>query len=196
MKHFEVNVKLRTDLGKKATKKIRKEKSIPCVIYGGEQNIHFYGLQSDFRKLIYTHEVMFVDINIENKKSTAVIKEIQFHPVSDEVIHMDFLEVNPSSPLKIKIPIKVVGTSPGVRAGGNLNQRVRTITVKGMMNDIPDSFEINIDKLKIGQTIKVKDLVSNKLEFLDPKSNVIIAITSTRGVTIDETIDADEESAE
>ncbi len=184
MKHFEINATLRTDVGKKASKKVRKEKAIPCVIYGGEENIHFYTLQSEVRKLVYTPEVMFADIKIAGKTYTAIVKDLQFHPVSDSILHIDFYEINPTKPIKIKIPVKIVGLCPGVKAGGKLKQIIKRLSVIGLMNDIPDSFEVNISNMKINQSIKIKDLVSDKLTFTDPKANIIISVNSTRGVAI------------
>jgi large subunit ribosomal protein L25 len=194
MKHFEINASLRTDVGKKASKKVRKEKAIPCVIYGGEKNIHFYTPQTEVRKFVYTPEVMFADIKIDGKTYTTMVKDLQFHPVSDSILHIDFYEINPNKPVKIKIPIKIVGLSPGVKSGGKLKQIIKRLTVKGLMNDIPDFFEVSISKLKINQAIKIKDLVSDKLEFVDSKANIIVTVTSTRGVALTE--DEDEKVSE
>ncbi|MBN2776156.1 MAG: 50S ribosomal protein L25/general stress protein Ctc [Bacteroidales bacterium] len=196
MKHFEVEASLRTDLGKKATKKIRKEGNIPCVIYGKDEVVHFHTAQSAVRKLIYTPEVMFADIKIDGKVKTATIKDIQFHPVSDLILHIDFYEVDDNTPIKIQIPIVVKGNSPGVKAGGKLKLNNRKITVKGLMSDIPDTFTIDISPLKIGDAIRVKNLQSDKLEFVDPKSNVVVIISSARGVAADEEGDNEEEGAE
>ncbi|MDD3686468.1 MAG: 50S ribosomal protein L25/general stress protein Ctc [Bacteroidales bacterium] len=197
MKHFEIKANLRTDLGKKASKQIRKGDNIPCVIYGGENVVHFYTNQADVRKFIYTPEVMFADIDVDGKKYVSMVKDIQFHPVSDKIIHIDFYEVNPEKPVKIKIPMKVVGNSPGVKAGGKLKQNVKRLAVKGLMNDIPDFFEVSINTLKIGQAIKVKDLKSDKLEFVDPKANILVTVVSTRGAAaVEETEEETEESAE
>jgi large subunit ribosomal protein L25 len=197
MKHFEIKANLRTDLGKKASKQIRKGDNIPCVIYGGENVVHFYTNQADVRKFIYTPEVMFADIDVDGKKYVSMVKDIQFHPVSDKIIHIDFYEVNPEKPVKIKIPMKVIGNSPGVKAGGKLKQNVKRLAVKGLMNDIPDFFEVSINTLKIGQAIKVKDLKSDKLEFVDPKANILVTVVSTRGAAaVEETEEETEESAE
>jgi large subunit ribosomal protein L25 len=195
MKHFEIKANLRTDLGKKASKQIRKDNSIPCVIYGGENVVHFHTNQADVRKFIYTPEVMFADINVDGKKYVAMVKDIQFHPVSDKIIHIDFYEVNPEKPVKIKIPMKIVGNSPGVKSGGKLKQNVKRLAVKGLMNDIPDFFEVSISSLKIGQAIKVKDLKSEKLEFIDPKANILVTVVSTRGAAADAQAEADEDAA-
>jgi large subunit ribosomal protein L25 len=195
MKHFEIKANLRTDLGKKASKQIRKDDNIPCVIYGGENNVHFYTNQADVRKFIYTPEVMFADIKVDGKSFISLVKDIQFHPVSDKIIHIDFYEVHPEKPVKIKIPMKIVGNSPGVKAGGKLKQNVKRLTVKGLMNDIPDFFEVSISSLRIGQAIKVKDLKSDKLEFIDPKANILVTVVSTRGAAADAEAEASEDAA-
>ncbi|MDR2009239.1 MAG: 50S ribosomal protein L25/general stress protein Ctc [Bacteroidales bacterium] len=198
MKHFEVNANLRTDLGKKATKKVRKDENIPCVIYGGEENVHFYTSQSAVRKLIYTPDVMFADIIIDGKKHVSIVKDIQFHPVSDKILHIDFYEVKTDKPIKIGIPMKVTGSSPGVKAGGKLKQNVRKINVKGLMDDIPEYFNVDISNLRIGQSIRIKDLSSDILEFTDPKNSVVMMVASARGVAVAEegSEDESEESAE
>jgi large subunit ribosomal protein L25 len=196
MKHFEIQANLRTDLGKKASKQIRKGNNIPCVIYGGENVVHFYTNQADVRKFIYTAEVMFADINVDGKKYVSMIKDIQFHPVSDKIVHIDFYEVNPEKPLKIKIPMKIVGNSPGVKSGGKLKQNVKRLAVKGLMNDIPDFFEVSISSLRIGQAIKVKDLKSDKLEFVDPKANILVSVVSTRGAAADAIAEAEDDAAD
>lgn len=195
MKHFEIKANLRTDLGKKASKQIRKSDNIPCVIYGGETNVHFYTNQADVRKFIYTPDVMFADINVDGKVYISMVKDIQFHPVSDKIIHIDFYEVHAEKPVKISIPMKIVGNSPGVKAGGKLKQNVKRIAIRGLMNDIPDFFEISISSLKIGQAIKVKDLKSDKLEFIDSKSNILVSVISTRGAAADAQAEADEDAA-
>ena len=133
------------------------------------------------RKLIYTPEVMFADVKIDGKAHITLVKDIQFHPVSDEILHIDFYEVNVEKPIKLKIPIKITGSSLGVKAGGKLHQNLRKITIKGLINNIPDYFEIDISNLKIGESIRIKDLESEILEFIDNKSNVLVHVASARG---------------
>ncbi len=196
MKHFEVKACLRTDLGKKATKKVRKDENIPCVIYGGKENLHFYASQGDVRKLIYTPEVMFADIIIDGKKYVSIVKDIQFHPVSDKILHIDFYEVKSDKQMKIGIPIKITGSSPGVKAGGKLKQNMRKITVKGLMDNIPEFFNVDVSNLKIGQSIRIKDLKSDNLEFADPKTNVVVLVSSARGVVAASEEEAGESESE
>jgi large subunit ribosomal protein L25 len=183
MKHFELNAQLRTKIGKKANKKLRKEDAIPAVIYGGKENLHINTTQSDVRKLIYTPEVLCADINVNGTVYTTIIKDVQFHPVTDKILHIDFYEINPDKALKIAIPLQLTGSSEGVKAGGKLKQNIRKITVKGKMDVIPEVFTIDISSLNIGQAIKIKDLTSDTFEFVDPKTTIVVSIASTRGVT-------------
>ncbi|MCK9255307.1 MAG: 50S ribosomal protein L25/general stress protein Ctc [Bacteroidales bacterium] len=191
MKHFEIQASIRTELGKKATKTIRKGENIPCVIYGGEKNINFYTPFSAVRKLVYTPEVMLVDIKIDGKEYNCMIKEIQFHPVTDSILHIDFYQITPDKAIVIQIPLKTVGNSAGVKAGGKIKQNYRKITVKGLMEDIPDYFEVDITPLHIGESIRVRDLKSDKLEFIDPKGNIVVAVVTTR--TVSDTGDEEDE---
>lgn len=183
MKHFKIQGTLRTELGKKATKAIRKGENIPCVIYGGEKNVNFYTPFSAVRKFVYTPEVMLADINVDGKDYMCMVKEIQFHPVTDSILHIDFYQITPTKPIVIQIPLKTVGNSIGVRAGGKLKQNYRKISVKGLMDDIPEYYEIDITSLNIGQAIRVRDLKSDKLEFVDPKANVVVSVVVTRTVS-------------
>ncbi len=192
MKHFSIEANLREDLGKKATKKIRLEGNIPCVIYGAETNVHFYTHLSAVRKLIYTPEVMFADIKVDGKVKIARIQELQFHPVSDAILHIDFYEVKEDQPLSIQIPVKTVGSSEGVKAGGKLKINSRRITVQGLMKDIPESFEIDITPLNIGDGIRVKDLSADNIEFVDHKSKVIVMVASARGAAEEEEEEGEE----
>jgi len=183
MKHFELIVELREDLGKKASQKLRKENKIPCVLYGNGENLHFFVTENAVRKLVYTPEVMFVDLRIGDSMKYAVLKQIQFHPVSDKIIHIDFQEITESKPVSIHIPLKITGNSPGVRAGGKLKQNMRMIGVKGLMKDIPDFYTVSIDELKIGDSIKIKDLQSETLEFTDNKNSFVVSVLATRGAS-------------
>ena len=187
MKHFELKAELRSDFGKKANKKIRKEDCIPAVVYGGSETRHINVTQSDVRKLIYTPEVMFADIDVNGAVYTAIVKDVQYHPVTDKILHIDFYEISAEKPLKIAIPVKLTGSSEGVKAGGKLKQNIRKITVKGNINDIPDFYNVDVTELNIGQYIRIKDLTSDIIEFADAKSTIIASVASTRGVTAETT---------
>ena len=133
MKSFELTGLLRTELGKKPSKAVRVESAIPCVIYGGEKNIHFTVKESDVRKLIYSPEIFEVALTLDGKKHTAVMKEIQFHPVTDKVLHIDFIEVNSVKPIVFDVPIKTEGLAEGVKAGGKLSVELRKLKVSKLI---------------------------------------------------------------
>ena len=196
MKTIEIKGSVRTELGKKSSKKIRKEGSVPCVIYSKEQNLHFYAPELAFKNLVYTHEAHLVHLNLDNKIYKAVLKDVQFHPVSDRIIHADFMEVFEDKPVVITIPVTVTGDSVGVMAGGKLSIRRRSLKVKGLPNDLPEHLEIDITRLKIHDTVKVGDLSYSKIELLDPKKLMILTIATSRVAQKSETEGAPEEVAE
>jgi large subunit ribosomal protein L25 len=187
MKTIEIKGSFRTDLGKKSSKQIRKTGNVPCVIYGKEQNIHFHAPELSFKNLIYTPEAHLVNLNIENKVHKAVLKEVQFHPVSDKILHADFVEVFEDKPVVINIPIKVSGDSAGVIAGGKLNIKKRSLKVKGLPNDLPEYLQIDITDLKIHESVKVGDISYNKIELLDPKKIMVLTIATSRVAQKEET---------
>jgi large subunit ribosomal protein L25 len=180
MKTIEIKGSFRKELGKKSSKELRKSNNVPCVIYGGKENIHFYTHENNFKNLVYTPEAHLVNLKIEDKEYEAVLKEIQFHPVSDKIIHADFTEVSANKPVAIAIPIKVFGDSVGIIAGGKLRIRKRSLMVKGFANDIPEFLPVDITEVKIHQSIKVGDLSYDKIELLDPKRSMVLAVATSR----------------
>ena len=180
MKTIVINGSFRKELGKKSSKELRKANNVPCVIYGGKENIHFYTHENNFKNLVYTPDAHLVNLNIEGKELNVVLKDIQFHPVSDRIIHVDFTEVGVNKPLIIGIPIKVTGDSVGIKAGGKLRIRRRTLLVKGFANDIPEFLPIDITEVKIHQSIKVGELSFDKIELLDPKKSMVLAVATSR----------------
>lgn len=195
MKHYELKGTLRTEFGKKAAKAIKRSQNIPCVVYGLEGTTHFTVASADVRNLIFTPSVMFVDLCIENSKKIALLKEIQFDPVSDAVIHIDFYEVDAQKPVKLRVPLRIVGNSPGVKAGGKLQKGAKKLFIKGMMENIPDVYEVSIDELKLGETIRVKNLVSDTLEFIDAPATIIASCLLSRGAAEGESTEGAEENA-
>ena len=147
MKTFDLSGSARADFGKKAAKAIRAEKNVPCVLYGGESNVNFIVAASDLRKLIYTPEVYLVNLTIDGKTSKAIIKEIQFHPVSEAILHMDFLEVSENKPVAVEIPVQLTGLAEGVKAGGKLNLEMRKLRVKGIYTNIPERIVLDVTSL-------------------------------------------------
>jgi large subunit ribosomal protein L25 len=180
MQTIEVKAAKRTDLGKTATKELRKSGNVPSVIYGGKENIHFFAEQNEFRKLLFTPNVYIVKLNIDGTIYSAIIKDTQFHPVSDELIHIDFLQVFEDVPIVVELPVKLEGLAEGVKAGGKLALEQRKLRVKGLIKDLPDQLIVNISKLALGKTIQVGDLQYPNLELLNAKHSVVSSVKLTR----------------
>jgi large subunit ribosomal protein L25 len=180
MKTIEIKGSFRTELGKKSSKELRKSGNVPCVIYGKEKNIHFFAHENSFKNLVYTHAAHLVKLNIDDKEYKAVLKDMQFHPVKDNILHADFIEIHDNKPVVINIPIKVSGDSVGVIAGGKLSIKRRTLKVKGLADDLPETLPINITDLKIHEGIKVGELSYDKIELLDPKKSMVLTIATSR----------------
>lgn len=180
MKTFELKGTLRTDLGKKASKAMRRAGSVPCEFYGNGENIHFSCTQDALRKLIYTPEIYLVNLNIDGREEKAIIKELQFHPVSDKVIHIDFLAVTEDKPIVMDVPVRLEGLAVGVRAGGKLSLEMRKLRVKGHYSNVPEALIINVENLDLGKTIQVKALQFENLEVLNAPNSVVCAVKLTR----------------
>ena len=186
MKTIEINGSFRKELGKKSSKELRKAGNVPCVVYGGKENIHFFSHENNFTKLIYTPDAHLVHLKIEGMEYRVILKEIQFHPVSDKIIHIDFTEVFDDKPISISIPINVTGDSAGVKAGGKLRIRKRSLLVRGLAADIPEHLPIDITELKIHDSVKVSDLSFDKIELTDPNKSMVLTIATSRVAQIDE----------
>lgn len=182
MKTLEISGKLRTETGKAGSKQLRKSEMVPCIIYGGDVNINFYAHKNSFRHLVYTPDAHIVNLDLEGKKMKIVMKDIQFHPVSDEILHIDFMHVHDNKPVVIEIPLKVTGDSPGVKAGGKLRIKLRKLKVKGLVNDIPEVINVDISELQVHQSIKAGDLKVDKVEILDSPKSLILSIATARGL--------------
>ncbi|MCK3682892.1 50S ribosomal protein L25/general stress protein Ctc [Maribellus sp. YY47] len=180
MKSVVIKGDLRTSLGKKDAKKLRAEEKAPAVLYGGETPIHFSVDFAEMRQLIYTPNVFLIDLEIDGKSYKAIMQDIQWHPVEEVILHVDFLQIAEDKPIKVAVPVKISGHAKGIRVGGKLNTNLRRLKVKALSTDLPDTIDIDVTKLGLGQSIKVADLKSDKVEFLDPKSNVIVSVAMTR----------------
>ncbi len=181
MKTFELKGTKREGLGKKATKALRSSDNIPCVLYGGSENVNFQVSTGDVRKLIYTPEIFLVSLTIDGKCVKAILKEIQFHPVSDKILHIDFLEVIDGKPIVMEVPVKLEGLAEGVKLGGKLSQDMRKIRVKGLSENIPEKLVVNVDNLGIGKTIQIGALSFDNLTILNNPINVVASVKAPRG---------------
>ena len=180
MKTIEIKAEARKDVGKKSSQKIRKQKHVPCVLYGGKENIHFHAYENDFQTLIYNPSVFLINLSIDGKNYQAIMKDAQYHPVTDKVQHIDFMEVSKDTEVKIEVPVKISGNSIGVKNGGKLRIRRRKLLVKALAENLPDVLEIDITKLRIGDSLKVRDLKFDNLLLMDPPSALVTNIVSSR----------------
>ena len=187
MKSIEIKGSLRTATGKKATRDLRNSNSVPCVLYGLQKDenglpvaTHFTVTVDGLRNLVYTPHIYVVDLNIDGTVHTAIMKDIQFHPVKDTILHVDFLEINEASPIVMQVPVQLEGLAEGVKAGGKLALQVRKLKVKALYNVIPERLVINVTNLGLGKTIKVGELNYEGLELLNAKEAVVCAVKLTR----------------
>lgn len=180
MKTMTISAERRSELGKKSTRDLRKIDHVPCVMYGGAEVLHFHAHENDFRHLVYTPSAYVVEVDLDGKKHKAVLQELQFHPVSDKLMHMDFVEVFDDKPVTVEIPIKLTGAAIGLKDGGKPRQRRRVLKVRGLLADLPDVLEVDITHVAIGDVIKIGDLSYDNLEILDPSRSMIFAVVSSR----------------
>ncbi len=187
MKEIAINGTVRTDLGKKATKAVRAEGNIPCVIYGVEKDenglpkaTHFVVSEKEINKVYYTPNVYVVNINLDGKACKAIVKEVQVHPVKDNVLHVDFLQITDDKPIVIGIPVAPQGLAEGVRAGGKLVTMIRKINVKALYSQIPEKLVIDVTALQLGKSIKVGELSFDGLELVTPKEVIVCTVKMTR----------------
>lgn len=186
MKTVALTGELRSELGSKSSRALRNEGKVPCVLYGGSELVHFFIYSPDFKNLVYTPNMYKVQLTIEGKKYQAILQDMQFHPVNEAIIHADFLLVDDKKQVTVSIPVKVTGNSPGVRSGGKLIQKVQRLKVKGLISNIPDSVDVNIDTLDLGQSIKIKQISIPNIDILDSKDNAIVTVKMTRNVVKEE----------
>ncbi|MEC9303266.1 MAG: 50S ribosomal protein L25/general stress protein Ctc [Bacteroidota bacterium] len=180
MKTLAISVKKRETVGKKDTRALRNQGNVPCVLYGGEKQVTFYAHENDFRKLVYTKDTFVVELDINGDVINAVMQDIQFHPVSDKILHIDFLQVFDDKPVTVSLPVNLVGISKGVKNGGNLLFRRPKIITKGLVSNLPDAININIEDLAIGMFIYIKDINIEGCEFLAPPNSVVVGVKTAR----------------
>ncbi len=188
MKTVEIIGYRRANLGKNDSQKVREEGNVPCVLYGGDKQVHFYSPVILFRDLVYTNEAHFVHLNIEGEECQAIMQEVQFHPVSEIILHVDFLRISDERKIKMDIPTRLVGLAPGVAKGGLLVRKRAALKVYAFPKDMPDHIDIDCSQLDFHHAIKVADMKVAGLEFLDPKAAAIAAVEVPRAAKMaDET---------
>ncbi len=180
MKTIEIKGSKREATGKKDSKKLRVEGKVPCVLYGGQEPVHFYANSKDFKKLLYTPNVYLVDVDVDGVVTKSIVQDVQFHAIEDEILHVDFLQLSEDKPIKIEIPIKIQGYAEGMRKGGKMKLNLRRLKVKALPQNLPDVIPVNIDALDLGQSVKVSELKMENIEFLNAKSIPVVTIVVTR----------------
>ena len=189
MKTLAISVKERLNVGKTNTRALRNQGNVPCVLYGGEKQVTFYAHENDFRKLVYTPDTFVVDLDVDGKKTKAIMQDIQFHPVSEKILHIDFLEVFDDKPITVSLPVNLSGVAIGVKNGGNLMFRRPKIITKGLLSNLPEAINIDIEHLKIGMFIYIKDVVIEGAEFLAPPNSVVVGVKTARAAIVEEEIE-------
>jgi large subunit ribosomal protein L25 len=183
MKVAQLSGSPRANVGKKDAKALRDAGQVPCVLYGQGTQTHFSVKDITIEKLVYNPDVFQFELDVDGKKTKAIIQEIQQHPVTDKVMHVDFLELDDKKPVKVALPVRLTGSSRGVMAGGKLMQVFRRLKVVGLPGELPDAMTIDITKLRIGQSVRVGDLETGGLKFVDAKNAVVVAVKMARGAS-------------
>ena len=183
MKTIEIQGNKRNSLTKQTVKALRNDEQVPCVLYGGDaEPLHFSASLAAFKPLVYTPDVHLVKLVVDGQERQCILQDIQFHPVTDVIQHVDFMAVSNDKPVTIQIPIRLTGASEGVKQGGKLVTKVRKLKVKAMPAHLPDNINIDITPLKIGGDIRVRDISVDGVTFLDAPSNVVVGVRTTRNV--------------
>jgi large subunit ribosomal protein L25 len=184
MKTVSMSGSLRGNVGKKDAKAQRAAGKVPCVIYGGKEQVHFSTDEVSFKPILFTPNAHLINISVDGKEYLTILQDVQSHPVSDSILHADFLELDPLKPVIISVPIRITGTSPGVLRGGKLVKKFRKLKIKALIQHLPDEVEVSINDLDLNQSVKVGDLKMENVEFLDIRSVVIVSVMSTRNVEL------------
>ena len=193
MKTFALGASVR-ETNKIANRALRNQGKVPCVLYGGEKQVYFSAKENDLNKLVNTPDVYLLNIDIDGESFQAILQDIQFHPLTDRIIHIDFLQVFDNKEVTVNIPVNFIGTPVGVRNGGNLLVRKRAIRTRAIPANLPDAIDINIEELKIGKFLYIGDIRDERYTFLAGDKSVIVGVKTARGAVEDE--EEEEESTE
>lgn len=180
MKEFNLAGTARNEYGKKAAKLLRKQELVPCNLYGQGTNLTFTVNVNDVRKLIYTPDTQVVNLTVDGNECKAVVKELQFHPVTEALLHIDFLQVTEKKAVTVEIPVQIEGHAEGVKAGGKLQLVTRKLKVKAVYTNLPDRIVVDVTSLGLGKKIQVADLKYDNLEIMNVKSQIVVQVKATR----------------
>jgi large subunit ribosomal protein L25 len=182
MKSLTIKGTKRVGLTKQELKKLRADGKVPCVLYGGKENVHFSTTALELRNLVYSPNVYTVNLELDGEQHHAIMKDLQFHPVSDKILHIDFLELDNNKAVSIAVPVIIKGSSEGVKQGGKLIQKMRKMNIRALPAHLPDAIEIDVTPLGIGQAVKVSMVQRENITLLDSPNNIIVAVRTTRNV--------------
>lgn len=186
MNSVSLSGSLRENVGKKDAKKLRAQGLVPCVIYGNGREVRFYTEAKSFKTILFTPETYIVDFTIDGQVYRTILQDIQYHPLSDEVLHADFLEVTEEKPITVTLPVRTEGTSPGVMRGGKLKVRIPRLKVKGLIKDLPDFVIVDINNLNVNQAIRVKDVVIENVTPLVAANNIVCDVKAKKSAITEE----------
>ncbi|MCZ4225145.1 50S ribosomal protein L25/general stress protein Ctc [Pedobacter rhodius] len=187
MKTIAISGSPRENVGKRDAKELRYEGKVPAVLYGGKEQQHLAVVIADLRDVIYTPEVNFVEIDVNGTKTKAIVKDTQFHPLTDVLMHIDFLQLFDEKEIVMEIPVKLTGTSPGVKMGGKLIQKLRKLRVKALPADMPQNVEVSLEKLEVGSLFRVRDLKGDKYAITNTPEDTIVSVAMSRALKQAET---------
>jgi large subunit ribosomal protein L25 len=196
MRTVEIIGYKRANLGKADAKRLRAESNVPCVLYGGKEQVHFYSPMILFRDLVYTPNAAFVKLNIEGDEYSAILQDVQFHPVSEVLLHGDFLLLTDDKPIKMDIPIKLTGNSPGVVLGGKLVIKLRSVKIKALPEKMPENIVLDVSKLELGKSIKVASIEAENFEILNNPRVTVASVEIPRTLKGEDVAAGDEEGSE
>lgn len=182
MKSIAISGSPRENVGKRDAKELRYQGLVPAVLYGGKKQLHFSVSASGLKSLVYTPDVHFVDLDIAGEKYQGIVQEVQFHPLTDQIRHIDFLELDDKKEVAMNIPIKLTGVSPGVKSGGKLIQKLRGLRVKALPKDLPQYIEVSLNALEVGKSVRVEQIKIDKVKVLNNSDDTIVSVVMSRAL--------------
>ncbi|WP_129718144.1 50S ribosomal protein L25/general stress protein Ctc [Pedobacter sp. SYP-B3415] len=182
MKTIAISGSPRENVGKRDAKELRYEGKVPAVLYGGKEQQHFAVVTTDLKDAIYTPDANFVEIDLNGTKAKAIIKELQFHPLTDQLLHVDFLQLFDDKQINMEIPVKLTGTSPGVKMGGKMIQKLRKLRVKALPKDMPQNVEVDISSMEVGHLIRVRDIKTESYVITNTPEDTIVSVGMSRAL--------------
>jgi large subunit ribosomal protein L25 len=194
MKTTQLSGSARPNVGKKDATLTRNSGLVPCVLYGNGEQTHFAVKMNDIEKIVFSPDVYQVELNIDGKIAKGIIRELQQHPITDKIMHVDFLELAANKPVRVSLPVRITGSAKGVMSGGKLMQTYRRLTIVGLPDSLPEAVTLDVTNLKIGNSIRVKDVIIENSTILDPANSVVVSVRMARGAV--KPADDDDDEAE